>query len=61
MKSYSQFSESLNDLYLKEWEKLDEDTQKEIIEQFAEENNIELDEEAFTLAATSFTLSIVLL
>lgn len=45
MKSYSQFSESLNDLYLKEWEKLDEDTQKEIIIQFAEENNIELDEE----------------
>ena len=45
MKSYSQFSESLNDFYLKEWEKLDEDTQKEIIEQFAEENNIELSEE----------------
>ena len=48
MKSYSQFSESLNDLYLKEWEKLDEDTQKEFIRQFAEENNIELDEEVFT-------------
>ncbi len=45
MKSYSQFSESLNDLYLKEWEKLDEDTQKEFIRQYAEENNIELDEE----------------
>tara|TARA_B100001250_G_scaffold392511_1_gene394361 strand:- start:331 stop:999 length:669 start_codon:yes stop_codon:yes gene_type:complete len=45
MKSYSQFSESLSDLYLKEWERLDEDTQKEIIRQYAEENNIELDEE----------------
>lgn len=53
MKSYSQFSESLNDLYLQEWEKLDEDTQKEFIRQYAEENNIELDEEALTLAATS--------
>ncbi len=53
MKSYSQFSESLNDLYLKEWEKLDEDNQKEIIRQYAEENNIELDEEAATLALTS--------
>tara|TARA_B100000427_G_scaffold145659_1_gene121153 strand:- start:530 stop:1204 length:675 start_codon:yes stop_codon:yes gene_type:complete len=53
MKSYSQFSESLNDLYLKEWEKLDEDTQKEFIRQYAEENSIELDEEALTLAATS--------
>ncbi len=53
MKSYSQFSESLNDLYLKEWEKLDEDTQKEFIRQYAEENSIELDEAALTLAATS--------
>ena len=55
MKSYSQFSESLNDLYLKEWEKLDEDTQKEIIEQFAEENNIQLDEEPLSLSAALAT------
>ena len=48
MKSYSQFSESLNDFYLKEWEKLDEDTQKEFIRKFAEENNIELDEALLT-------------
>ena len=45
MKSYSQFSESLDDIRLKEWERLDEGTKKEIVKQFAKENNIELDEE----------------
>ena len=45
MKSYSQFSEGVEEVRLKEWEKLDEGTKKEIVKQFAEENNIELDEE----------------
>ena len=45
MKSYRQYSESLDDIRLKEWERLDEGTKKEIVKQFAEENNIELNEE----------------
>ena len=51
MKSYNQLKEDTYSVFLKEWEKLDEDTQQEFIRQFAEEYN--LDEEAFTAAATS--------
>ena len=53
MKKYNQLKEDIDSLYLREWEKADDQWKREWLELYSEVYGVELDEEVATLAATS--------